>query len=395
MKATTYGIGLLIKKIIDLGFKKIIVGLGGSITNDGGSGLLEALGAKFYQDDLLVELHKTPFKMINKADLKVVLELLKDIDLNILCDVSNPLLGPSGATNVFSEQKGSTPEQRLFLESWMKSYKMSLSSLDLEGFGAAGGLGFAFYMIGGKLKKGIEVLLNSINFENSIDEDTLVITGEGKLDKTSLQGKVVGYISEVVNKKKAGLAIICGINELENTSFNIYPLHQNLPLNYKETVKTDLIKVFKRIVKEYFIDYDFLEVENVNKDDERYRKLRIDVFVKEQQIDEAIEFDELEEEAEHYILKYQNQPVGCFRLRYLKDYLKLERFLVKKEYRNLDFALAMITFVKRVMKEKNINECLIHAQLSAQKFYEKGGFVSFGEVFQEADIDHILMKLEV
>jgi len=248
--ATTFGIGLVIKEIIHKGFKNILIGLGGSITNDGGSGMLEALGAKFYYDDKIVNLSINPFKMINKADFSLVFKLLKNIHLTILSDVVNPLLGPNGATNIYSIQKGSTKEERSMMESWMECYSKVVGYDPFsKSTGAAGGLGYAFKVIGADTKIGIDVILDSINIKELYDNETLVITGEGKIDKTSFSGKVVGKITSLVGIDNC--AIICGIDTIKNPNYHVYPLHDEPTLDFKKTVKKDLEQAFFKILNDY------------------------------------------------------------------------------------------------------------------------------------------------
>lgn len=396
LSATTYGIGIVLKKIIKLGFKKIIIGLGGSITNDGGSGLLEALGAKFYYNEKLIELHKTPFKTVNKVDLSEIFELLKEIKINILCDVINPLFGPTGATFTFSKQKGATLANQLMMEEWMIKYAKIEGFKDLSsnlGTGAAGGLGFALSEIGGTLNSGIDALLDAIHFDDLIDDKTLIVTGEGKFDETSLNGKVVGKIINRTNNKN--VLIICGIDKINNPQYLTYPLHKEITTNYKETVELDLEKAFKKILKDFIIDYNLVEIKEVAKNNQSYRHLRYEVFVVEQKVDAETEFDEFEDSTKHYLFKYNNLPIGTFRLRKVDGFIKLERFLIKKEYRNLDFGLIMLKKALEIIKEKGYKLCLIHAQIRAQAFYEKCGFIPFGERFMEAEIEHISMKIEL
>ena len=248
-KTTSYGIGLVLKEIISKGYKNIYLGLGGSITNDGGSGILEALGGKFYYNDQLIEVHKNGHIQVNRVDYSLACELLKEVKISAICDVVNPLLGNLGATYVFSPQKGSKEEDLPILEAWMQSYS-ALFDVDSNypGCGAAGGIGFIIKVLGGLLEKGIDVILKELDISNKLNPNVLLITGEGKLDQTSMYGKVVGKLCDLTEFYHNDLVIICGSNALSNIKYEVYPLHDIVPINYKETVKNDIEKVFLKIV---------------------------------------------------------------------------------------------------------------------------------------------------
>ena len=249
-RTTTYGIGLVLKEIISKGYKNIYLGLGGSITNDGGSGILEALGGKFYFNKQIVELHKESHPMVDFVEYDSVLELLDGVKITAICDVVNPLLGDLGATYVFSPQKGSTEKDLPILEEWMIKYA-SLFKTDstYPGCGAAGGIGFMVKTLGGALEKGIDVILKELKLTEKLNPNVLLITGEGKLDQTSLYGKVVGKLCDLTEIYQNDLFIICGSNALGSVKYPIFPLHEVVPLNYKETVVNDIKNVFFEILK--------------------------------------------------------------------------------------------------------------------------------------------------
>ncbi len=252
MNATSYGVGLVLKKIIDEGYKNIYLGLGGSITNDGGSGILEALGTKFYYQNELIFVHQNGHCVINKADFSATLELFKNIKITAICDVTNPLLGDFGATKIFSPQKGASSNDVLIMEKWMEKYA-TLFNVDntYPGCGAAGGIGYMVYLLNGSLEKGIDVILKELNIEKDLNPNTLVITGEGKLDQTSFYGKVVGKLCDLQKKYHHKMIIICGSSIIDNLEYPIYPLHQTVPENYKETVEEDLERTFRTIINDY------------------------------------------------------------------------------------------------------------------------------------------------
>jgi glycerate 2-kinase len=206
LKTTTFGTGQMIKEALDQGFRKIIIGIGGSATNDGGLGMAQALGAHFY-DTQGVEIPRAAgggdLGRVAKADFSDLDSRLNELDMTVACDVTNPLLGEEGATYTYGKQKGATPEMQKELEAGMTSYADVLSQAlgqdwrDEPGAGAAGGLGFGLVAIGGaRIHSGINTILDFIGLDKHIKEADLVITGEGKIDGQSLYGKVPMGIAE-------------------------------------------------------------------------------------------------------------------------------------------------------------------------------------------------------
>ena len=387
--ASSYGIGIVLKEIIKKGYKNIYLGLGGSITNDGGSGILEAMGAKFYCDDSLVEIHKVGHKFVNKVDFKPVLELLEGIKITAICDVTNPLLGNMGATYIFSPQKGAKEEDLKVLEDWMKNYA-SLFNVESStpGCGAAGGIGFLIHLLGGKLEKGIDVILNELKLVTMLDPHTLLITGEGKLDKTSFYGKVVGKLSDLSEKYHNDLLIICGLKDLENSNYPVYALHEQMVSNYKETVKEDLKKVFHKIVKDYLDKISQFSLKEVSFDNRDYRLIREEVFVVEQNVSLEIEFDEEDYSSFHYLFYLDDKPIGTVRLTKHDNNLRICRVAIRKSYRGLGLGKVMIKFVEDAAKKLGYQETFLNGQVPSIPFYEKCGYKAIGEVFYEANIPH-------
>ncbi len=190
-KTTSYGLGELIRNALDAGAKNIIIGLGGSATNDGGTGMAEALGVRFSGSDSPM----TGGRLLDIAsiDMSNIDERIHDVSFQVALDVSNPLLGPQGAAHVFAPQKGATPTQVDLLEKGM-SHLASLFpqvSPNLSGAGASGGLGWGLVaFVDAELKSGIDLCLDTLNFESLANGAHLIITGEGSLDQQTLQGKV-------------------------------------------------------------------------------------------------------------------------------------------------------------------------------------------------------------
>ena len=233
--ASTYGLGLAVKEgILKCKPKKVILGIGGSASNDGGTGMLEAMGVKFIDknNEEIHNLCNEKLKDVEKVELNDFNELIKSIQFEVLTDVSNPLLGPTGATYVFSPQKGAKVEELELLENNMKHFSEVVSSYFnndqlhlIEGTGAAGGVGYALVsFMNAKLKLGIDVLLKNYHFDEIIKNYDIVITGEGRLDSQSLNGKVISGIMGYNPKK---LEFVVGQNALEE---NIgYVVHSIVP----------------------------------------------------------------------------------------------------------------------------------------------------------------------
>lgn len=249
-KATSYGIGLVLNEIISKGYKKIYLGLGGSITNDGGIGILEAMGAKFYFNNTEIKLHLDIFQEFDRCDLSLVLEKLQGVEIIGLCDVNNPLLGPNGASFVYGPQKGGNLETLTLLDGVLKNLSSCFEIDSLyPGSGAAGGIGYCLRLLNGKLQSGIKSIIDELKIESLLDQNTILITGEGALDNTSFQGKIVGYLKDLTSKYHNRLLIVCGINK---TTFkeDVYPLHEELVSTYKETVRDDLRQIFNKILRD-------------------------------------------------------------------------------------------------------------------------------------------------
>jgi len=190
-RTTSYGLGELISNALDAGTERFIIGLGGSATNDGGTGMAEALGVRFLGTDFPMNGGK--LSDITSIDLSNLDRRIKGKSFQVAVDVSNPLLGPQGASNVFSPQKGATPDQVTLLEKGMRNLASLLPQVspDLAGAGAAGGLGWGLVaFLNAELKSGIDLCLHTLDFENLLEGADLVITGEGSLDQQTLHGKV-------------------------------------------------------------------------------------------------------------------------------------------------------------------------------------------------------------
>lgn len=217
-KTTTFGVGELIVDAINSGAKKIILGLGGSATNDGGCGMAAALGVKFKdeQDQKFIPTGGTLSK-IYKIDMNNIYPKIKDIEFISMCDVDNPLCGRLGASAVFAPQKGADEDMVKLLDEGLahlaKIIKRDLhiEVKDIKGAGAAGGLGAgSIAFLQSKLTKGIDVILDTIKFDELVSKADIVFTGEGKFDSQSLHGKVVMGVANRSQKYKTPVIVITG-----------------------------------------------------------------------------------------------------------------------------------------------------------------------------------------
>lgn len=217
-KTTTFGVGELIIDAINSGAKKIILGLGGSATNDGGCGMAVALGVKFKdeQDQEFIPTGGT-LSQIYKIDMNNIYSKIKDVEFISMCDVDNPLCGKLGASAVFAPQKGADEDMVKVLDEGLaylaKIIKRDLhiEVKDIKGAGAAGGLGAgSIAFLQSKLTKGIDVILDTINFDELVSKADIVFTGEGKFDSQSLHGKVVMGVANRSQKYKTPVIVVTG-----------------------------------------------------------------------------------------------------------------------------------------------------------------------------------------
>jgi glycerate kinase len=195
--ATSRGTGELIRHALDAGVRRFVLGVGGSATNDGGAGMLQALGVQFLDDAGAelgaggAELSRLAHIDVSKLDPRVA-----DSEFHIACDVSNPLVGPQGASAIFGPQKGATPAMVAQLDAALAHYA-AIMALDLgqdvaDMPGAGGGGGIAAGMVvflGGRLRPGIEIIAEAVGLEQAVRDADLVITGEGRIDGQSVSGK--------------------------------------------------------------------------------------------------------------------------------------------------------------------------------------------------------------
>lgn len=214
LNTTTYGVGEMIKDALSKGMRKFVIGIGGSATNDGGVGMLQALGFKFTDESG----NDVPFgakgleKICNISDAEKD-SRLSECEFYIACDVKNPLCGDNGCSRIYGPQKGATEDMIKDMDLWLSHYADLTKKLNKEsdsnypGSGAAGGMGFAFMAyLGGELKSGIELVMAETGIEEQIKDSDFVITGEGRLDGQSYMGKAPIGVAKL--SKKYGKTVI-------------------------------------------------------------------------------------------------------------------------------------------------------------------------------------------
>ncbi|KZR09375.1 glycerate kinase [Enterobacter hormaechei subsp. steigerwaltii] len=214
---TSWGTGELIRHALDAGVKHIIIGIGGSATNDGGAGMVQALGVK------LLDAKAQPvgpgggeLASLAHIDLSGLDKRLADCRIEVACDVTNPLIGEAGASAVFGPQKGATPEMVRTLDNALAHYAkiiardLDIDVLNLAGGGAAGGMGAALYAFcGAQLRQGIEIVTDALHLDEQVADADLVITGEGRIDSQTIHGKVpvgLARVAKRYNKPVIGIA---------------------------------------------------------------------------------------------------------------------------------------------------------------------------------------------
>ncbi|HJC66255.1 MAG TPA: glycerate kinase [Candidatus Enterocloster excrementigallinarum] len=221
-KTTTYGVGQLIVAAARKGVKKIIVGLGGSSTNDGGCGAAAAAGVRFYDEagEEFVPTGGTTGK-IRRIDLSGYDPILRSVEIVTMCDIDNPMYGPTGASHIFGPQKGADENMVLELDQGIMNLSQVITETigkdisQIPGTGAAGAMGagmIAFF--GSRLQMGIQTVLDTVKFDQLIADADYIFTGEGKLDSQSLRGKVViGIAQRARTQNKPVIAVVGGAED--------------------------------------------------------------------------------------------------------------------------------------------------------------------------------------
>ena len=235
---TTYGVGEMIRDAIEKGCRKFVVGIGGSATNDGGIGMLQALGYDFLNS----KGNAVPYGAKGLEDLaeirkEHVLPELAQCEFKVACDVTNPLCGPLGASAVYGPQKGATPEMVREMDQWLADYAKLAANCseraDAEhpGTGAAGGLGFAFLTFtNAVLESGIKIVLEETKLEQYIQDADIVITGEGRLDGQTTMGKAPVGVAKLAGKYKIPVLAFAGSVTKDARKCNEEGIHAFFPI---------------------------------------------------------------------------------------------------------------------------------------------------------------------
>lgn len=229
-RATTYGVGEIIRHAVEGGCQRILLGLGGSATNDGGCGCAAALGVSFLDEkgDSFCPVGGN-LDRIAAIDRREAERLLAGVEISAMCDVTNPLYGPEGAAYVYAPQKGADEAMAAELDRQLRRYgevlerELGASFAELPGAGAAGGMGAGCAaLLGARLKPGIEAILDAVGFEAMLEGADLAVTGEGRLDGQSLRGKVVSGVA--VRARAQGVPVIAIVGDVAEDAYGAYAL---------------------------------------------------------------------------------------------------------------------------------------------------------------------------
>ncbi len=255
LNTTTYGVGEIIKEAIKKGCRNFIVGIGGSATNDCGIGMLQALGFEFYnKENKLVGLGGKELNEIKYIKTDNKLKELDECKFRIACDVNNPLYGENGAAYIYGPQKGATEEIVKELDEGLRNFAKVVKSdlnkdiANVEGVGAAGGLGFGFLgFLNAKLESGIKIILDEIKLEESVKDADIVITGEGRLDNQTAMGKAPIGVAKLAKKHNAKVIAIAGCTtedavECNKEGIDAYFSIVNSTMSIEEAMKPETAK---------------------------------------------------------------------------------------------------------------------------------------------------------
>jgi glycerate kinase len=248
LKTSTFGTGLLIKAALDAGFMHLIIGIGGSATNDGGAGMAMALGfGLFDQDGLPLDFGGGSLNKLHSIDCTNVHPLLGKAKIIVASDVRNPFLGSSGATYVYGPQKGATPEMIEILENNMVHFsnilhqELQINIANIPGAGAAGGLGAGLIAFcKAEIISGFELISKLTNLDNHISHASLVFTAEGKIDSQTTNGKTVSGVAQLGKKYQVPVIALAGIvtddlTELYNQGITSVFTIGNQPMSIEES----------------------------------------------------------------------------------------------------------------------------------------------------------------
>ncbi len=238
LNTTTFGVGELILDAIGKGCRNFIIGIGGSATNDGGVGMLQALGFEFLDNSgNQISFGAKGLRDLSNISCEKALPELKECTFNIACDVTNPLCGDNGCSGVYGPQKGADEKMIKDMDEWLSEYAKLTKTVnenadkDFPGAGAAGGMGFAFLSyLNGKLMNGINLILSETKLEDYIKNADIVITGEGRLDSQTIMGKAPVGVAKIAKKYNIPVIAFSGCVTEDATACNNHGIDAFFPV---------------------------------------------------------------------------------------------------------------------------------------------------------------------
>lgn len=275
---TTYGTGQLIKAALDRGCRKMIIGIGGSATNDGGAGMVQALGVKLLdREGREIGFGGGELKKIFQIDIKLLDNRLPETKVLIASDVSNPLCGPQGASKIYGPQKGATHEMVEELDESLAYFAQTIKRdlnkdvKDIPGAGAAGGLGASLMaFLEAELRPGIEIIIEIVKLEQVIKDADLVITGEGKIDSQTIYGKAPIGVAKIAKKYNVPVIAVAAI--IDDDADIVYQYGINALIKISEPPmslaepKSKKVWLIKKSIKQFLKSKETLFVKLKNKE---------------------------------------------------------------------------------------------------------------------------------
>jgi len=260
---TTYGTGQLIKAALDQGCRKMIIGIGGSATNDGGAGMVQALGVKLLdREGKEIGFGGVELKKINQINISNLDNRLSETEVLIASDVTNPLCGPKGASRIYGPQKGATPKVIEELDESLAHFAeiikrdLNKNVKDMPGAGAAGGLGAGLIaFLDAELKPGIEIIIEIVKLEQAIKDADLVITGEGKIDSQTIYGKAPIGVAKIAKKYNIPVIAVAAIISDDADIVHQYGINTLIkisepPMSLTEP-KSKKVQLIKKCIKQF------------------------------------------------------------------------------------------------------------------------------------------------
>lgn len=233
LKTTTYGVGELVCQAIGEGIRNFVIGIGGSATNDGGVGMLQALGFEFLDSEgNQICRGAEGLKDLATINYSKAIPELKECTFKVACDVTNPLCGELGCSRIYGPQKGATSDMIEDMDYWLKNYaQISCGNPDFPGSGAAGGMGYAFRtFLNASLEPGIQIVLDETRLEDYIKNADIVVTGEGRMDSQTVMGKAPVGVAKLAKKYGKKVIAFCGCASDDAKICNEYGIDAFFPV---------------------------------------------------------------------------------------------------------------------------------------------------------------------